>query len=157
LYNGALQPQTKVYISKVDVRVQIVGSQSNALAAGDFFNFTRIAFWISGKPYQTGSQGPLLDTHQHVNYPIIERLLADKTYSIHSAAFDSSDYNVPGTLTEQFTIPVNQVYDCYGDTSTSATWGTRDRDLNVQLISDSAVTPHPSITLSMRVWYKLIR
>jgi hypothetical protein len=161
VYQGALSGfklRQQLYISHLEVRIQMVGAQSTTLLSADLYNSIRYAIYMTGKNFSSGSYKYLNDTVTGGILDDIKRLYVDKVVSLPSQAFDSvNSYNVPQVVNLFNKIPIEQVFNFYSLTpSGTSTWDTEERDLLIDFVSDSSVTPHPLIQYNIRIFFSFL-
>jgi len=157
---GSLQLYQKVRLTDALVSVSVIGSQSNTLASGDLYNRLRAILFWSGETYQGSQISPLSGNtvDQWPNMQDVETILGDWKFDLPTLAFNSTNYNVPMVRTWRGTVPINRTIECF-NTSSSGTgaWETRKGDLVYAFVSDSSVTPNPTLIFTMRVFYHIVR
>jgi len=141
----------------LDIRYQVIGCQSNALAASDLTNNVRVMIFqwddavtptVAGvlQAASTNMMSPILIT----NYDNIT-VLHDKLYSTWITSFDAtSGYANSNAYTRRKYIK--------GFRINPITWNSGAVDpqkggLYALLISDSGVTPNPFVTLTSRLTF----
>lgn len=155
---GTIRYQAAVVIHGLCVRYRVVGAQSNILASGDLHNTTRQILWESGASYQdtTIAIGTGLD-NWYDNSDIV-RIHHDQALSLPTQAYDStSGYNAPNVKIVERYLPINRRYDWFSTNNPPTVWDTKKGDLLFNFISDSSVTPHPTIWASIRIYYDMIQ
>lgn len=152
-------PDTFTFIGRIrllylQVKFNCVGAQANTLVAADLFSRIRIVVIWTRSPYQASVNfnAITIDTHADLRDGVV---LFDQTVNLPSQAFDSNDYNVPGCRTLRKTIFLNQDLEVFS-TANGDDWDTRQGNLRIYAVSDSSVVPHPSVSGSTRVIYKIL-
>jgi len=155
---GNIRYQAGVIVHGVLLKYKVVGAQSNTLLAGDLYNSVRVIVNKFGSSYADtpnpigGGLDNWFDTGD------VKTILHDETHALPSQAFDSvNTYNVPQVIQRQCYLPVNQRYDWFSTNNPPTLWDTKYGDIFLHFISDSGVSPHPSITWCARVYYDLIQ
>jgi hypothetical protein len=158
LQNGNVEWRARIYISHIELRTLCVGSQSNTLVAGDLFNNvrfvvseTRDAFGIASTPTLVGVADPLQVADKRFVH-------LDHMYNVMTQAFNGAGYNVPGVHNDLFNIPINRTFDWFTLVTTGASgWDTKTGNIECATVSDSSVTPNPSITYTSRIYFKILK
>jgi len=156
--NGAYLLYRKIRLDYVIMTVKLVGSQSNALAVGDLYNTIRYALFLTGPSYQN-TNNYYLTTYVHNtegNLTDVIRVYVDELIGMPSQAYyASSGYNVPDVAVRRYMIPLNTILDCYSTNASGAgvQWETKEHDLVFNYMSDSAIAPNPTISVSWRVYF----
>jgi hypothetical protein len=151
--------QALLRITRIDLRVRWVGSQSNTIVAGDLFNTGRVAIFTSGENYSNASITLFTTVDDIPDMRDNQIILHDKTVGLSSTAFDSSsNYNVPRVLCYSTTIPCDLCFKVYSTDSTgSLVWDTQYGDLLYQSVSDSSVAPNPQLFVNARMYYTIVQ
>ncbi len=156
--NGNVRYQASIMLHGAVCKFRIVGAQGTGFLAGDFFNSVRLRLHISGSTYADNPDALGGGLDQWYDTGDVVRLLHDQTYNLPSTAFDSANgYNCPNVKTDQFYIPINIRLDFFSTNATATLWDTRKYDMILSWVSDSTVTPHPSLNTSIRLYYDLIQ
>ncbi len=156
IVSGSTQRYTsRIHITKIDVRLHVTNALSNGVVAGDSYNTCRVGLYCSGAPYLTAITAPFNTIMEHPNNEDVLKWLCDKNYVTWITAFDATDDGAPKHHMDQFSCPVNMTIDCQSVGSRTA-WDTKAGDLQIAIVSDSAVTPHPSVEWAIRVHYKVL-
>ena len=156
---GTYRLRTSLRIRRLEFTFVCSGSVSNTLIAADFYNYVRIAVVKTGKTYASSNTNYLNTVHGGTTMQDTQQVLADKILGMSTQAFNSSDYNSPGLADYRFAI------DCHWDpvfystnaTGTGAAWENQEGDIMVELLSDSAVAPHPQVNFSCRVFFDFLK
>lgn len=155
---GNVRYQAATYIHGLLIKYKVEGAQSNVLLAGDLFNSVRVTFNSYGSSYADtptqigGGVDNWFDTSD------LRKMLHDETHCLPSQAYDSStNYNVPQVVARQAYLPVNQRFDWFSTNSPPTVWDTKAGDIFLAFVSDSGLSPHPSISWAVRVYYDLIQ
>jgi len=146
----------KIRVIRLQFRFNIVGSQSNTIAAGDLFNRFRLIIFYTQSNYLGGAafNVPTIDSPPDTRDALI---LHDKVYDLSSTAFDSlNNYNVPACKTVDLNIFENRNFELFS-TSGGVTWDTRRGNYYVYAVSDSVVAPNPTITGHCRLIYRMCK
>lgn len=139
--------------TRIHMRMNLVGAQGNALLPADLFNFLRQAIFFTEDPFGgVLSQDPLT-VNSDIDWREIKQVLYDKTSALSVQAFDSSNNGVPATEFVDVTIPFKHKFECI-NTSSSTTWDTKSGDIRFQYVSDSSVSPHPTFSGTLRLYYR---
>lgn len=153
--NGNLKLRQRVFVHHIELRLLFVGAQSNALASADLFNSIRLAVYRVGPSYQESSTSYLTNVVSAGVLDDVEEIYYDKITPLPSQAFDSNiNYNVPQVRTSFHQIPINRRLNWFSLTSTgTATWDTETNDYMIDVVSDSAIAPHPTMEWSARIFF----
>jgi hypothetical protein len=154
--NGVFRLRTRIVIHRVEVRMVVVGAQSNAVLAADLYNTLRTALYKTRINYGDSSIAYLTTVLGGTNLQDIEKIHADRTFSLPSQAYDATITTpTPQVLNWDFMFKPNMVLDCYSTNATGsgAAWDTNGFDLMFDHVSDSTVAPHPTIGFTLRLCY----
>jgi len=154
---GTIRYQAAIHVHGLCMRYRIVGAQSNVLASGDLYNSTRQIVWETGASYQdtTIAIGTGLD-NWYDNSDIV-RIHHDHTVNLPTQAYNtSSNYNVPQVIVVEKYLPINRRYDWFSTNNPPTSWDTKRGDILLNFISDSGVSPHPTLWISCRIYYDMI-
>lgn len=155
---GNVRYLADVHVYGVLFKIRTTGAQASVLLAGDLYNSVRSILYSSGSTYADTPDGLGGGTDQWYNPSDIAKLYYDHTFPLPTQAFDGlTATNVPQVLVAQHYFPVNTKFNFFSLSSSGATWDTRKGDLLVRHVSDSAVTPHPTIDVSCRLYYDMIQ
>jgi len=155
---GTIRYQAAIMIHGLCMRYRVVGAQANILASGDLFNSSRQIIWESGASYQdtTLAIGTGLD-NWYDNSDIV-RIHHDHVANLPSQAYNtSSGFNVPNVVVVEKYLPINRRYDWFSTNNPPTVWDTKKGDILLNFISDSGVVPHPTIWVSIRIYYDFIQ
>jgi hypothetical protein len=155
---GNVRYLADVHVYGVLFKIRTTGAQASVLLAGDLFNSLRCILYASGSTYADTPDGLGGGTDQWYNPSDVARLHYDHTFPLPTQAFDSlTATNVPQVLVAQHYFPMNTKFNFFSLSSSGATWDTRKGDLLVRYVSDSSITPHPTIDVSCRLYYDMIQ
>jgi hypothetical protein len=161
IFTGAsLDVYAKIKIHSILVSQSVRGSEGTALAPGDLYNRLRCIIWSSPIPYLTTKVNPLeSNTERWPNMVDVSEILTDLKFDLPTVSIEqTSGYNAPGMRTYRQHIAVNKTFDCYTQTNTgTSAWDTKNGDLVFSAVSDSVITPHPTQSMNIRVFYEIIR
>jgi len=145
----------KIRLERVYVRVLLTGAQSTTLLAGDLFNSIRYICYKTGNSALDTQPTPLNNITEFLDLRDITKVYTDKLVPLPTQAFDSANgLNIPQVISHTFTIPLKTTLEWFSTDPTGATgWDTRMTNLLIAFISDSTVTPHPSIEFRQRMYY----
>jgi hypothetical protein len=153
--NGLRQ---RIYLRRLEFRYRVVGCQSSTLAAGDIYNTMRVAVVRTGFNYSAVNPlylnsvviGSNLNTVQHVYF--------DKTFDLPSLAFSTGNYNSPSVVTGLATYNINRYLTVYSGNATGSgvAWDTDSQDYVINCVSDSTLTPHPTLEYSARFFFEYV-
>lgn len=141
-------------ITTMSVHLNLVGAQSNTLVAGDLFNRCRLLIWYSEYPYSASSlPGWTIDSM--TDFRIVQKMFVDKTFNLPSQAFyTTSGYNVPQCITYDRSLPIGRLFESYSVNPLADQWDTRKGNVYISLVSDSAISPGPFVSGSVRLYYE---
>lgn len=146
-----------IRIVRFEVVYQVIGSYANTILSADIYNTVRVSLSRSGMSYQVANQPLLTTVLGPVNTNEISYVYFDNIHSLMTNAWNaSSGYNSPGIATRRITINKPFVIECRsGNTSGSGlAWETNGHDFVVDLVSDSSVSPHPSVSMNIRILFQ---
>lgn len=156
--NAVFRLRQKIRILRIECRFQFIGALSNAVLAADLYNTVRIAMYRSGVDYSIANIPYLNGVIAGTTLTNIQRVYFDKTVSLPSQAYDTTITTPTPQVRnwEVFFEPSDLWFDCYSTNATGsgAAWDTDGRDLCLEVISDSSVTPHPSVGGNIRLIYQ---
>lgn len=156
--NGSVQWRQRITISAIDMSFAVVGAQGTALSAGDLYNFTRLVVWETRDSYSLSPNTPLVGVHVPLNNFDCKKVHYDEVQQLPTQAFNSGDYNAPGMYHRRVMLPINQTYDWFTRTvDGSGGWDTKTGNILCSFVSDSALTPHPTIWFSFRVYFRMLK
>jgi hypothetical protein len=139
----------------LEARLNLLGSQSNTIAAGDLYNRVRILFFWSKTNYQGTVTNNAITTDNLVDYRDIDKVFYDETHCLSSPAINSSSgYNVPDTQSLHIKIPLSIMHEIYSNAN-GATWDSRVGSFYLVVASDSAVAPNPVLSGQTRLYYEI--
>lgn len=153
---GVYDFKGKIRVIRLLMRLNLVGSQSNTIVAGDLFNRIRVlVFYTNSNFLGTAAFNSFtIDTMPDLRDA---RIMHDKIYNLPTQAFDSlSNYNVPDCKTVDINIYENRNFEVFS-TQGGVTWDTKRGDYYVYVCSDSTVAPNPTLTGSCRLIYKMVK
>jgi len=158
LVNGSIQWHSRIVFSHVELRLLCIGSQSNTLVAGDIFNNMRILVAETRESWAQTSTAPLVGVTDPLNLIDTRVIHLDKLVSLSSRAFNGAGYNSPGIESDVININLNRAFDIVTPVALGTSgWDTKYGDIEIFLASDSTVTPHPTIVITTRLFYKILK
>jgi len=151
----------EIRITDILVSIDVIGSQSNTIVAGDLFNRLRSYLFWTGKSYSTTNVNPA-SASSYGSWPLmqdVDRILLDINFDLPSVSFDStSATNTPMVRTYRARLPVNRTLECFTSVAAGTSgWDTKEYDLIVAHQSDSSVLPNPQIIYNLRCYYDIVR
>lgn len=158
--NGSFFLRQDVWISHFEIDMELVGSQSNTLVAGDLYNSVRYAVTRNGKAYSDSNVPYLTGVMTGTNLQDTQHVYIDQRVALPSQAFDTlTNYNVPMVIHRTHTIPVNRVLSCFSTNASGsgAAWDTTKEDYTMFLVSDSSVSPNPQVALTFRCFFTFMQ
>lgn len=155
--NGAFGLRQRITLLRVELTYQVIGAQSNAILSADIYNTVRLAVFSTGVSYLDTNAEYLTGTLTGPNPDQARRIYYDKVHVLMTNAWNaSSGYNSPGVQTVQKSVPLNMVLDTSSTTTSGSgtDWRTDGSDLIINYVSDSSVSPHPTVQLTARIYFK---
>lgn len=140
----------------LDVRYEVVGAVSNAFAAADYNNKTRVLIFQwedSASPVATGilQNANVLAPISLINYENID-VLSDQIYSTYCSSYDSaSGYANSTSHTERIYIKRKKLMPLLWNSSAS---DFQKGTIYCLVISDSTVAPSPSFSIQSRLIFQ---
>jgi hypothetical protein len=148
----------KIVITRFEVRIIIVGAQSNVLLSADLYNTVRVSLIKSGPNYSTANINYLTSVLAHGVLADTREVFVDRTFPLPTQAFNTANsYNIPQVLEETFAFNTRCVLNWYSTNSAGSSWDTEAYDIKLELVSDSSATPHPQVSVAVRMFYSWIR
>lgn len=142
-------------ITRVEVQYTLTGAVGTALASADMFNRVRVCLFKTPFPIFETPIIPLYDVESFCDLADVAFIYKDTIDVLPSNAFDASDYNSPGMRSRKFTFSVNEIYQWrVAGLPTTDTWVTRQKDIKLAYVSDSSVSPHPSMDFRCRFFFE---
>lgn len=154
---GNVRYTAGVIVHGVLLKIRTIGAQGTTLLAGDLYNSVRTIVYQSGSTYADTPDGLGGGVDQWYNPSDVVKLHYDHTFHLPTQAYDASANNSPQVLGDQLFIPVNTRFDFFSLNSSGATWDTKKGDLLVIFVSDSGITPHPTVNISCRLYYDFVQ
>lgn len=142
-------------VQQIVLNLNLVGSNANIVAAGDLYNRVRVNAWETDLPYSS-TVYPVFDIDNQIDWTRAKKHTLDHVGTLSATAFDSAnEYPAAQTQNVKVSIKVNRTFEAYSASSGGAPTGfdTREGNLLLALVSDSAVAPHPSFSGSVRIYY----
>jgi hypothetical protein len=142
----------------MELRVQIVGAQATAILPADLYNSVRYAVYKTGRNFSDLSYAYLSGVVNHGILDDVTAIYVDETVSLPTQAFDAtSGYNVPQVVNKFHRIPLNLMLDFYSLTAAgTGSWDTVKEDILIDRVSDSSITPHPSVSYNARIFFRFM-
>jgi len=143
----------KVRVERLLITLNLVGSQSNTIAAGDLYNRVRVILIYTNSNYlgTVAFNTFTIDTQPDMRDA---QILYDQVHNLPSQAFDTvNSYNVPQCKTLKINAYQNRNFELFS-TQGGATWDTRRGNYILYIVSDSAVAPNPLVSGSTRLLYR---
>lgn len=157
--NGNFLLRQRLLITHMEADIEMIGSQSNTIAAADLFNQIRFAIWRAEAPVQQAPNAYLTGVVTGPNITDVAHVYCDNTIPLPSQAFDSSsNYNVPMVRHMSLLIPVNHYFTFYSTTASGSgsAWHNEEGNIYLDVVSDSSVSPNPSFNFNIRVFFKFM-
>lgn len=148
-----------LHLKFIEFDAEFVGSQSNTIVASDLYNNMRISIFRTGETYQSANLNyatSILST----DIRDVQKVYYDEVIPLPSVAFDTANNtNVPNVKIRSMRIPINLKLSFFSSNASGAgaAWETRESDLVINVVSDSAVAPNPTIQFNSRLWFEYVR
>lgn len=155
--NGVYRLRTRIFLKRIEARFIFVGAVSNAVLAADLYNTVRVALHLSGTDYSSTGADYLTGTTTGTNITDCKRIYFDRTVALPSQAYDTTITTpTPQVVTWEVYFDPNLSIDCFSTNATGAgaAWDTNGLDLDLEFVSDSSISPHPSVLGTMRLIYE---
>jgi hypothetical protein len=150
--NGVIMYRSRILIEKMELTLQFTGSQSNTITSADLFNCMRFAIYKQDTTMNDTNAPLLVSINAGVQTQYQARVYMDRTITLVTQAFDTqSNYNVPQVKHIRKVIKMNQpmTYFKVG----SGGWDAQRNDIILNVVSDSSLSPSPTLTGNIRVFY----
>lgn len=148
-----------IHIKEIMVSVTVTGSVGTALASGDIYNQLRFIMFTTDLVYSISPTIPLeAAVNSWPNNIDVKKVLLDLKYDLPTITFEpSTRYNAPSIRTYRAMIPINKVYDCVTTSNIGISgWDTKNGNICFAVVSDSTISPHPTLEASWRVFYDIV-
>lgn len=145
----------KIRVESIDLRAVFTGAQSTTLLAGDLFNSIRHVLYLTGNSPLDVQPTPLTNLTEFLDVRDVVKVYTDQVIPLPTQAFDTvNQYNVPQVVQRTYRLKVNRQFTWWtSDPSGASGWDTREGNINCSFISDSTVSPHPTVEYRLRVYY----
>jgi hypothetical protein len=157
--NNAYGLRQNILLVRAELTMMTVSAQSNAILSADIYNTTRVAIVQSGVDFINTNNLYLTGVLSGTDKSQTTKVFMDKISKMETQAWNqSSGYNSPGVQITRRNIKLNITLKC-NSTNTSgqgANWITNGKDLILNWVSDSTITPHPTIDFNLRVYFKYL-
>lgn len=157
--NGFTRLRQKLRIDRIEFRIVVIGAVGNALVAADLYNTQRIAMYQSGKAYSDTNLSYLVSTYQGGVLNDVECIYFDRVFCLPSQAYDSTITTATPDVRnwEVFWEP-RLILNCFSTTASGsgAAWDTEAFDILFEHVSDSSLSPHPTIEGNVRLFYSFL-
>lgn len=157
--NGNFGLRQRLRITHCEMIYQVTGAQSNAILSADIYNSVRVAVFQSGVDYLNTNSLYLTGVIAGPRPDQVTRVFYDKLHACQTHAWNgASGYNSPGVVMVKERFSVNMVIDCSSTNASGsgADWQTDGKDLMINFVSDSAAIPHPTVTVSLRLYFEFL-
>jgi hypothetical protein len=151
--NGVFRLRSKICLRRMEIRVIVIGAQSNAVLAADLFNNLRVALRSTGVSYLDASNSYLTGVSTGTNLTNTQNVYFDKNWTLPSQAYDTTITTpTPQVRSWEAYCQPNLMLDVLSTTAsgTGATWDTDGMNLELEYVSDSSVAPHPTLEGTLR-------
>lgn len=144
----------KIRAKRIDYRVLFIASVTNVIAISDLFNNLRFMVLRTRGPYSGITTGLLPNTFQMIDptgpFTLLkDEIVFEKNVSSGFSAAGSAYASSPEGVWVVGSIPLNYDIIFDGPTATS----DQDNMPFLYVVSDSSVTPNPTIEGTFRFWY----
>jgi len=155
---GLFRLRQRILLDRCEFRLSMVGAESNAVLAADLYNTLRVALIVTGNSYLNTPAQYLTGTMSPTSVVDVKGVYFDKSFSLPSQAYDTTITTpTPQVLNWEGCFDPGLMLVCYSTTAAgTATWDTEERDLGLQVISDSTAVPHPSIQGTFRFFFRYV-
>lgn len=149
---GGIGSRYRLFVKSIELIGTYTGSESNALAVGDFTNIMRL---IIVDAYVSSNQTPPAVITKVDDEPnsLMNRLLYNEIVTLPSQAFNSADYNVPNQKQVTMRRPVYRTYPVFAESGAIIAVSP---NIVVNICSDSAIAPNPTFRGTLRVYFHLV-
>jgi len=157
MQNGSPSIRQHLRLERMEVTISLVGSQSTTLAAGDLYNNVRLAIYHLGDNYNNSITNYLSGIVTGTNLHNVIRVYVDKCFALSSTAFDTlNNDNVPATKFVMLRKSLNTHLYPFSYNAAFTNWDTIMSNLVFNIVSDSSVTPNPTFSINVRVWFEFL-
>jgi hypothetical protein len=152
--NGVIVWRTKIHLHAIELRIRGVGSQATALLPADLYNFLRVLIYQVSYRSSTTPGAVLISIDEGINVLDVTDVYYDERRQLQSQAFDTGDFNVPGTWLDTVVIPIGKVFNFETIVAAGTSgWSTNDQAIWLESVSDSSAVPHPNFFADARMWF----
>jgi hypothetical protein len=148
--------EIKIRVRKISIMLRAVGSEGTLIATGDLHNTVRVIAYQTSTPFQSTNVNALTGVDSFINPQYVKKLYVDHFFSLPSQAFSPGSYNVPQIQQKTFHFYPNRVVKCFSTNAANTVWDTEDCDFIFELVSDSLLSPNPTLYYSVGVYYDVI-
>jgi len=143
---------------RAELRLNLVGSQSNVLASGDLYSRVRVMVIWTKSPYLANYTINTFSIDSQADRRDGDVIFYDKVINLPSTAYDSANgYNVPGCRTLDINLPLWRLPHCdFFSAQSNTVFDTREGSFYLYMCSDSSVAPHPTVSGSSRIYFRKI-
>lgn len=155
--NGGVNWRATVRLYAIEIRIRAVGSQSNALVPADLYNIARTVVFETNESSSVTPSNPLVSCDGPLNFLDTDYIHYDQIFQLETQAFDSGNFNVPENWIDTYVIPINRTMKFFSPVAAGTSgWVTKDKAFWYTHVSDSSVTPHPSISTTARLYFNYV-
>lgn len=157
--NSANTPEYlyKGRVTRVVARVNLVGSEGNALVSGDLFNRIRFIIWETEFPF-SATNTPTWDIDNQTDFKYVSKIHFDEVISLSAPSFDTAAVlAIPGTKSLCIDLPIRMPFEALSTTTAAGLptlFDTRRNNLRYAFVSDSSVAPSPTLSGSVRMYFR---
>lgn len=155
--NGVNRLRGVINLDYMELTVNFIGAQSNAILSADIFNQIRCTVVRTGLPYSGAPEQAQVSVVGGLQLSDVKEVYHDQVATLTTRAWNSSSgYNSPGVIIKRKTIPIGYRLAVHSENTTGVgvAWDTLMSDVLISFVSDSNVTPHPQIQFNCRVFYR---
>lgn len=147
----------RIQFSRLQVKINCVGSQGNFVAAADLYNRIRVvAFWTKTQ-FSSVLSLNTMTVDSFLDRRDIDFLCFDKVIDLPCTAIGPTGVIAPGVKTIEtnnyLQVPVTEAF----SSNNGVNWDTRSGSFYLLVVSDSTTTPHPAISGETRLSYRILK
>jgi hypothetical protein len=157
--NGVFRLRQRIRLRRMECRFAFIGAQSNAVLAADLFNLVRLAIYVSKTNYAATVANYLTAVETGTNTIDVGGVYLDKTVPLPSQAYDTTITTpTPQVVNWEGSFDPALTLTCFSTTATGAgsAWDTEERDIVLSHVSDSALSPNPTVQGYVRIFFEYV-
>lgn len=155
--NGNYRLRCKIVIDRIEVRLTVVGAVSNAVLAADLYNTVRFAIYKTGVSYSDTSTPYLTAPTGGTIVTDVKKVYLDKTWALPAQAYDATITTpTPQVICEEWVFEPHLELDVFSNNATGlgVAWDSNGVDLMFDHVSDSSLSPHPNLSMTVRTIFR---